>query len=61
MMLTKTKIKETLERFPEEFSIDDLMEQLILMDKIERGNAQSEKGETISEEDLDKEMAKWFK
>lgn len=60
-MLTKTKIKETLERFPEEFSIDDLMEQLILIDKIERGNAQSEKGDTISEEDLDNEMTKWFK
>lgn len=37
------------------------MERIILIDKIERGNEQSEKGETISDQELDIEMAKWFK
>ena len=60
-MITKTKLKETLEQFPDEFTIDELMESVILIDKINRGNQQSIKGETLSEDHLDTEMAKWFK
>lgn len=59
-MITKTKLKETLERFPEEFSIDDLIDKLIIIDKIERGNQQSLNGDVISESDLDKEIEAWF-
>lgn len=59
-MITKSKLKEQIENFPEEFSIDELVERLILVEKIERGNHQSEKGEIISESDLDKEIDKWF-
>ena len=60
-MLTKTKLIETLDKFPERFTVDELIDKIILIDKIERGNQQSEQGETISEEELDKEMQKWFK
>ena len=59
-MITKTKLKETLDRFPEEFTIDELIDEIILIDKIELGNQQSERGETIAEDDLDKEIKKWF-
>jgi hypothetical protein len=37
------------------------MDKVILIDKIVRGNEQSEHGDTLSEEELDIEMAKWFK
>ena len=57
-MLTKTKLKEQIEKFPEEFSLDDLIDRLILIDKIDRGNKQSENGEVISEEELDKDIEK---
>lgn len=60
-MLTKEKVKETIDKFPDEFSIDELVEKLIFLDKIERGNAQSERGEIASEEQLEQEMKKWFK
>jgi len=60
-MITKAKLKETIDKFPESFTIDELVEKLILIDKIDRANQQSEKGETISEEELDKEIEKWFK
>ena len=59
-MITKTKLKEQIDQLPEEFSIDDLVERLILIEKIDRGNHQSEKGEVISESALDKEIEKWF-
>jgi len=60
-MLSKTRLKEQIEKFPEEFSIDDLVERLILIEKVETGMNQSERGEVISESDLDNEVEKWFK
>jgi len=60
-MLTKTRLKEQIEKFPEEFSIDDLVERLILIEKVETGMNQSERGDIISESDLDNEVEKWFK
>ncbi|MGS2761976.1 hypothetical protein [Sinomicrobium sp. M5D2P9] len=59
-MLTKTKLREQIDSLPEEFSIDELIERLILVEKIERGSRQSENDETLSETDLDNEVEKWF-
>ena len=60
-MITKTKLIETIDKFPETFSIDELIEKAILIDKIERGDEQSKNGNTITEEELEIEMQKWFK
>ena len=60
-MITKTKLIETIDKFPETFSIDELIEKAMLIDKIERGDEQSKKGNTISDEELEKEMQRWFK
>ncbi len=60
-MLTKTKSIEQIEKFPEGFSIDELVERLILIEKVELGLKQSENGEIISDSDLDKEIELWFK
>ena len=59
-MLTKTRLKEQIEKFPEKFSIDELVEKLILIEKIESGNKQSENGEVISEGEMENEIEKWF-
>ncbi len=60
-MLTKTILKEQIEKFPDQFSIDELVEKLILIEKIENGNKQSENGEIIADSELDLEIDKWFK
>ena len=60
-MLTKSRLKEQIEKFPEQFSIDELVESLILIEKIENGNHQSEKGKVITEAELNNEIEKWFK
>jgi hypothetical protein len=61
MMIIKKQLTLTLEQFPEQFSLEELIDKLILLDKIERGNLQSEKNEVINEEELENEMQKWFK
>jgi predicted transcriptional regulator len=60
-MLTKTQVAKQLEKLPDEFTLDDLVEQLILIQKIEKGLKDSEEGKVISEEELDNEIEKWFK
>lgn len=59
-MLTKLLVKKQLEKLPEEFSLDEFVEQLILIQKIEKRLKESENNNVISEEDLDKEVEKWF-
>ena len=59
-MITKTKLKRQIKNLPEEISIDELVEKLILIEKIENGEKQSLNGETISEVELESEINKWF-
>lgn len=60
-MITKTKLKLHIDQLPEKISIDDLIDQLVLIEKIEVGNEQSQNGQVISDEELDKEIETWFK
>ena len=59
-MITKTKLKEQIDSFPEQISIEDLIERLILLEKIEEGIKQSKNDEVLSEEEFDNELKKWF-
>ncbi len=60
-MLTKAKLLAEIKTFPEEFSIDQLVERLILIEKVEIGRKQSEAGDIVSEEEMEYEVKKWFK
>ncbi len=51
-MLIKNKVKKSIENLPESFSIDQLIDHLIFMEKIEEGIKQSEEGKVISNEDI---------
>lgn len=60
-MLTKEKVVESMQDLPSEFSIDDLVDRLILTEKISRGLAQSQNGEVYSTETARKMVRKWSK
>ncbi|HAV54417.1 MAG TPA: hypothetical protein DCX41_05730 [Aequorivita sp.] len=60
-MLIKKIVQSHLSKLPDEFSIDDLVERLILIEKIEKGISQSNNDEVISDAQLDIELEKWFK
>jgi len=47
----KRKILETIHRLPDEASIEDAIERLYFLAKVERGLAQADAGETISHAD----------
>jgi predicted transcriptional regulator len=50
----KQKIVETVEHLPDDATVEDAMERLYFLAKIERGLAESEAGDTIPHEDVRK-------
>jgi predicted transcriptional regulator len=52
----KQKIVETVEHLPDDATVEDAMERLYFLAKIERGLAESEAGKTIPHEDVKKRL-----
>ncbi len=49
-MISKEKVIDSLKNLPDSFSIDELIDQLLFIEKVEKGLAQSEKGEVYTTE-----------
>ena len=60
-MLTKEKVKELVDHMPDTFSVDDLIERVIFLQKIEAAEKEIENGEGIDWEDIKQEMDQWLK
>ena len=60
-MITKDKLNRTINNLPESFTIDELIDQLIFIEKVEEGYKQSEEGKVISNEDVKLMIDKWSK
>jgi len=60
-MLTRTQVFDTLEKMPEQFSIDQLFDKLIFINKVEIGLVQSANGQVNSKEQAKEKLSKWLK
>lgn len=60
-MLTLEKITTAAKDLPAEFSIDQLVDKLILLEKIEEGLGQAERGETYTTEEARQLLKQWAK
>lgn len=49
---TKQLIREAVEKLPADATVEDAMERLYLLAKIERGVAQADSGQTLSHEEV---------
>jgi len=59
-MITKDKLLASIQDLPEEFSIDELIERLIVIQKIERGQKQAREGRTNTTEEAKYKLRKWL-
>lgn len=59
-MGTKQQILRAIEELPDDASIEDALERLYLLYKIEKGLRQADRGDLISQEDARQRMAKWL-
>lgn len=57
--MRKDKAIETINKFPQEIDIEKLMEQLIFTEKVEKGLEQLKEGETISHEQVKRNIDLW--
>ncbi len=60
-MLTKEKIKTTLDALPDNFTLEDIIEELIVLDKIEQGIRDVKEGKVHTTEEAKKRLDKWLK
>ncbi|HEV8590618.1 MAG TPA: hypothetical protein VGQ55_00840 [Pyrinomonadaceae bacterium] len=60
-MTTKELVIEAVKSLPEDAAIEDAMERLFVLAKIERGIEQADAGQTLSNDDLKQRLAKWLK
>ena len=59
-MISKEKLQEAVNQLPDSIDLDELIERLVFLDKIEKGNNQSLLDDVVSEENLDENIEKWF-
>jgi predicted transcriptional regulator len=60
-MLTKDKLKKTIDALPDHFTIEDVIEELIVIDKIEQGMRDVEEGNVLTNEQVREKLGKWLK
>lgn len=58
-MLTKEKVRELVEHMPESFSVDDIVEEIFILNKVEKARQQIVQGQYLTESDLDSEINSW--
>lgn len=59
--MTKKKLLETIKDLPEKFSIDELLDRVILTQKVEIGLSQSASGQTKTTTQAKSRLKKWLK
>ena len=59
-MTTKQKVMDIVEDLPDDASIEDAMERLLFLAKVERGLQQADAGQTIPHIKVREKMAKWL-
>ena len=55
--MRREKALDTIKEFPQEFELEDLIEKLVFIEKVEQGINQLDNGKTVPQE-TDKEMVK---
>jgi predicted transcriptional regulator len=59
-MTTKQRAVEIISRLPDEATITEIMEELYVQMKVERGLQQVEQGELVEHSQVKERLAKWL-
>jgi hypothetical protein len=60
IVTTQEKIIRGINNLPDSVTIDVILDQIMLIEKVEKGIEQSDKNQVVSEDDLDKRLGKWL-
>ena len=59
--MIKEKVLEVTKELPNEFDLDDLIEKLIFIDKVEKGLIQLDEGKTLPHDEVKNKVKEWQK
>jgi len=57
--MRRDKAIETMKEFPQEFELEELIERLVFVEKVEKGLHQVEQGKTVTHEKVKEITKKW--
>jgi hypothetical protein len=60
-MITKTQLIHSLDKMPENMTIDQVIDQLIFLEKVQKGLDDSANGRINSKVQAKEKLNKWFK
>ncbi len=59
MGTAKSEVLSLLQKLPDDCTLEDIQYHLNVLTKIRRGIEQAERGETLSQEEAERRLAKW--
>lgn len=59
--MNKTKVLEAVNSLPDEFSLEEIIERLIILEKIEKGMQQVRQGQVVTTTEAKKRLQKWLR
>jgi hypothetical protein len=59
-MTTKDKVISGIKKLPDSVTIDEILDQIILVEKIEKGIDQSNKNQIVPDDEVDQRLGKWL-
>ena len=60
-MLTKEQMLKAIQDLPDDASVDEAVDRLYFLEKIERGIAEADAGRTVSHEEALRRLSRWLK
>lgn len=60
-MITKTQLIDTLDKLPENLTIDQVIDHLIFVEKVQKGLDDSANGRINSKEEAKEKLKRWLK
>ncbi len=58
--MKKSTILESISKLPDEVTIDEIVERLIIIEKIEKGRKEVQAGKVNTEEQAEAKLKKWL-
>lgn len=59
-MITKEKLIKVINNMPDNINVEDVIEEFILLSKIEQGLEDVESGRVYTDKQVEEKMAKWL-
>ncbi len=58
--MRKSTVIESISKLPDEFSIDEIIERLIILEKIDKGRQEVKDGKINTEDQAKSKLSKWL-